>query len=264
MATLHWQSDDARIVLWQGDCREVMAGLADKSIDHVITDPPYSEHVHGKHRIGHRRSPGDREDRSADGVSRTKELGFDALSPELRQACAAHFARLAQRWSLAFSDLESCHLWRGDLVGAGLDYVRTVLWHKLGCTPQFTGDRPAVAHETITVCHPKGRKRWNGGGKHGMYAVPIVLQRSGQDEERLHTTQKPLRLIRQLVADFTDPGDVILDPFAGSGTTLVAAMEQGRRAIGVELNTKNADAAAARLATMARQGLLFDTAAGAR
>lgn len=48
--TPYWQSRDGRIVLYLGDCREVMATLADKSVDHVITDPPYSEHTHAKNR----------------------------------------------------------------------------------------------------------------------------------------------------------------------------------------------------------------------
>lgn len=266
MAALHWQSADGRIVLWQGDCREVMAGLADKSVDHVITDPPYSEHVHAKGRKGASLTVNKSNQRKV--LATERDLGFASLTPEMLATCAEHFARLTQRWSLVFSDVESCHLWRAAMAEEGLEYVRTAFWHKQGGAPQFTGDRPAVACETITLCHPSGRKAWNGRGKLGIYTVPIVVPRVGprhpEAEERIHTTQKPVKLMRQLVADFTATDDLILDPFAGSGTTLVAALEQGRRAIGVELDAKNADAAAARLATMARQGLLFDTAAGAR
>src|SRR5690606_9257720 len=88
-----------------------------------------------------------------------------------------------------------------------------------------------------------GALRWNGGGKRGLYTVDVCrgAERAthlDDDGNRVssHPTQKPLALMRQLVEDFTDPGDTILDPFAGSGTTLIAASRLGRIAIGSEIN----------------------------
>lgn len=66
-------------------------------------------------------------------------------------------------------------------------------------------------------------------------------------ERGMHPTQKPLALLRELVSLFTDPGDLILDPFMGSGTTLRAAKDLGRRAIGIELEEKWCEVAAKRL-----------------
>ena len=63
--------------------------------------------------------------------------------------------------------------------------------------------------------------------------MPIVLDR-GRTGARLHTTQKPIELMSALVAEFTDPGDLILDDHAGSGTTLVAAKSLGRHSVGIE------------------------------
>lgn len=117
MAAVHWQSADGRIVLWQGDCREVMAGLADKSIDHVITDPPYSEHVHAKGRKGASLTVNKGNQRKI--LATERDLGFASLTPEMLATCAEHFARLARRWSLVFSDVESCHLWRAAMVETG-------------------------------------------------------------------------------------------------------------------------------------------------
>lgn len=183
---------------------------------------------------------------------RTVDLGFDSLTSELRAFCAVEFARLAQRWVLVFSDVESDHLWREDLTSSGLDYVRTGAWVKIGSTPQFTGDRPATGFEAITIAHPKGRKRWNGGGHHALWRYepvweePIVLKRSSS-QHRWHTTQKPLALIDKLVDLFSDPGETILDAFGGSGTTAVAAKRLGRKCIIIEQFEAHCESIVARL-----------------
>lgn len=225
--------DDGGIVIYHGDCRDVLPRLG--PVDHAICDPPYSEHVHGKQRRGG--------NRHRDGVvCEGRELGFDALTDDVRRFCGAWFSANVERWIAVFSDTESAGLWR-DMIT--VDYVRTAFWRKVGGAPQFTGDRPAVACEAITLCHRPGRKRWNGGGKQGFYDVPIVVGHGL--EGRYHTTQKPIELMTQLICDFTDPGDLILDSFMGSGTTLAAAKRLGRRAIGIELNEKYCYTAAKRL-----------------
>lgn len=242
-----------------GDCIEGMRAMQDKSVDVVISDPPYSEHVH---KCGRRGATGYDGDGGKASISRNRDLGFAYLShPEL-ETLAAEYARLTKRWVLVFSDSESSHLWKEALERCGMEYVRTAFWHKIGCTPQFTGDRPAVAVEAITICHPPGRKRWNGGGKHGLYPFPIVLNRSGRDE-RMHPTQKPIDLMLALVADFTNPGELVLDSHAGSGTTGAACIELGRNFVGFERDPKHHAIATARLercvvdsATVHRQGLL--------
>lgn len=235
--------EDEWVTLYHGDCTQLLPTLG--PIEHVITDPPYSEHVHGAARrrnITYR----DRGARYGADTRRKVDLGFGHITPELRRMCSEQFARIAQRWVLAFSDIESAPLWRDDLEAAGMDYVRTGAWIKIGSTPQFSGDRPAVGFETITICHPKGRKRWNGGGKHAVWSVPIVLDR-GANGARLHTTQKPIQLMQSLVDMFTDHGETILDPFAGSGTTLVAAKSLGRKAIGIEAEERYCEVSAQRL-----------------
>jgi hypothetical protein len=245
--------DSDGVTIYHGHCIDVLRSLS--AVDHVMTDPPYSEYTHSKGRRGGSTAPAEdgsgRTPRAS--FCRTRELGFEALSPELRASCAAEFGRLTTRWVLVFSDIESCHLWRSDLKMAGLEYIRTPQWHKLGSTPQFTGDRPAVATEAITLMHPPGHKRWNGGGSHGLWAHLIVLDR-GDGSKREHTTQKPLSLMRQLVDLFTDEGETIIDPFCGSGTTLVAAWQLRRRAIGVEIDERYADIAAQRIERAQRRG----------
>jgi len=231
------------VTIYHGNCLEIMPTLADKSVDHVIADPPYSEHTHKKVRRGLMLDaaggyPANRR--------RRDDLGFAHLDGKTMSGAARHFARLAKRWTLVFSDIELSQNWRRSLVAAGLDYVRTGAWVKLGSTPQFTGDRPASGFEAVVIAHTKGRKKWNGGGKVGIWQEPIVISRDHKTP-RLHTTQKPIALMWRLISDFTSPDDLILDAFMGSGTTLKAALDTGRRAIGIDLSEENCENAARRL-----------------
>lgn len=208
-----------------GDCFRVLPTLFAK-VDHVIIDPAYSAHVHKQNRRGLTAHAGV--------FSERRDLGFGSLQRWERRAMAKYAAWFATRWVLVFSDTESDCLWRGALQGAGLEYVRTCFWEKVGGAPQFTGDRPAVALEAITVCHQHGAKAWNGGGGQGLYKHPIVVSRGGPNDKREHTTQKPRSLMGELICDFTDPGDTVIDFTAGVGTTGVAAKLNSRYAILIE------------------------------
>lgn len=252
--------DKDGIQIFHGDCRDVLPTL--DRVDVVITDPPYSEWVHAKVRRG---GSVRAVDITTGGpkkpvVSTSTVLGFEALDEETRRVCAREFARLARRWVLTFSDIESACLWREDLSDAGLEYVRTGAWIKLGATPQFTGDRPGTAFETITICHPFAppRKHWNGGGRLAKWEVPVL--NNSKTEVRIHTTQKPLALMLALVTDFSDEGETILDAFMGSGTTLDAAKRLGRNAIGIDMAEENCEKAANRLRLASRQPSMDFTA----
>lgn len=192
--------------------------------DHVITDPPYRRHCGAN-------QPG-RMGRLDDGAPRVRELGFDELSPELIDAIAPQIAR-ARRWSLVFSDVESTPDWRQALTTAGCRYVRTGAWVRQRTAPQFSGDRPAVGFEAVTICHNAAMRQmsWNGGGHAAIWDYPVARF---DDAGRPHPTAKPLALMVELVEQFTVRRDCIWDPFAGSGTTLVAARQLERRAVGIE------------------------------
>lgn len=249
------------VTLFHGDARDVLPTLTERGV--VMFDPPYSAHVHGKSRAGARRGI----ERNSSGkitpgaFSRAVDFHFEHLSAADRRMFAQHAARLAARWSLTFSDTEGSHMWRRSLQALGLDYCRTGFWRKLAGTPQFTGDRPAVCAEAITIMHPKGRKRWNGGGKAGLWDedfapgetlwcdVPVV-QPWASGEPRLHTTQKPEALMIALVADFSDPGEIVYDFTCGSGTTGIGCLRAPggyRRFVGIEREEKWIEAAAKRL-----------------
>ena len=240
---------DEAVTIYHGDCREVLPTLA--QVDHVITDPPYSEHVHKKQWIAHALNErGDKRRHTAH-----TELGFDALSEEMREFFCCEAGRLASRWILAFCDVESIGEWKRPLAKVGLEFIRACIWDKVDSAPQFTGDRPASAAEAIICAHRPGKKRWNGGGKRNVYRFPV----NGERGPKPHPSTKPLALMKALIEDFTDPGETILDPFAGSGTTGRAAKDLGRKAILIEREEKYCEVAAKRMS----QGVLAEVV-GAR
>ncbi|MCH9681564.1 MAG: site-specific DNA-methyltransferase [Deltaproteobacteria bacterium] len=209
------------------DCFDPTSGLvAHGPVDHVFGDPAYSDKVHRHHRTSRK---------GAGGIRAEQALGFEPLTPAVRRQAAEAFAAVARRWVVLFSDLEGAGAWCEDLAAAGLEPIQVGLWDKTDPTPQFTGDRPGCPAEAIVVAHAmRGcrpiRKRWNGRGRALRYRGPA----KERGIARVHKTQKPLWLMEAMLRDFTDRGEVVADPFAGSGTTLVAAKRLGRGACGWE------------------------------
>jgi DNA modification methylase len=235
--------------LWtviEGDCLSVLPLLLSQSVAHTITDPPYEAEAHTKARrvraaMSVHNSRPDARGR-AGGVG-DYWIGFDCMDADTRKSAGIEIERLTSRWSLVFCQVEAAMLWR-DAIGRE-SYVRTMVWDKPDATPQLTGDRPAQGYESIVVSHsPDTRKRWNAGGRRGVYRAYV----NPPIRTHEHTTEKPLDLMLALVADFTDPGEVILDPFCGSGTTGVAAIRLGRRFIGIEKDPTYAQLARDRIA----------------
>lgn len=225
----------AGITIYHGDCRDVLPSLP--PADHMISDPPYSEETHAGARTG----------------SLEKKL-IDFQSISFADLCLVVSACAARRWSVFTAD------WRHMVAlekapPDGARFVRAGVWVKPNYTPQFTGDRPATGWEAVAMLHRAGEKmRWNGGGRRAVW--DFTKENNGD-----HPTQKPLKLYTDLVAAFTDQGETIIDPFMGSGTTLVAAKLLGRKAIGIEREEKYCEIAARRLA---QDVLRFDDAGGAQ
>lgn len=247
----------AQYVVLEADCSEVLPMLPERSVDHVLTDPPFSKHVHslqrrvmtGPHRQFARQRGGIAKDLKYHGNPVTQDLGFGHLTPELRRLCGVHFARVARRWIVVKADEEGRPGWKTDLERAGARHVRAGTWWKIGAQPQLSGRMPAVDREALQISHARGAAmRWNGGGSHASwcaiddpltYRFPIATDRNGTGE-RIHTTQTPLSLWLEIVADFTDPGELVLDPFCGSGSLGIACARLGRRYLSMD-NGKDAN-----------------------
>ncbi len=193
--------------------------LAHGPVDHTITDPPFSLDV----------------EEGNDAIEvRSNQFKFDAMTEDLRNRTARAVAQQTRRWALVFCSIEEAHLWRFALISAGMSYWRTGLWVRENTAPQFNGMGPAQGFEAIVIAHSRAlSQRWNGGGKPAIWSARIVKV------DRMHETQKPWDLMRDLVCDFTDEGETIADPFAGVATTGIAALGLGRRFVGWELNEEH-------------------------
>jgi site-specific DNA-methyltransferase (adenine-specific) len=224
--------EDEFVQLFHGDCLEIMAELPDGFASAVLTDPPYTERTHSKARSI-------TADRIHEGITT-----FSAISDADLRSILTECGRVSRGWVVATLDYRHAVEFDAD-PPEGLKCQRVGVWVKTNPTPQITGDRPAQGWEAIAYLHKsKGRSVWNGGGKHGNYVTKIA-------EPTGHPTAKPLPIIQDLVSRFTNPGDTVLDPFAGSGTTLRAAANLGRFAVGIEIDEAYCELIAKRLSQQA-------------
>lgn len=223
----------AGVEVWHGDCLEVLPTI--ERADHLVSDPPYSKHTHGNAR-GNRGEAG----------IVTRDFGFEHLRPSLRRFVSRWACDRTLGWIAVFTDRESSWLWRLSIEAAGGSYRRTIPWVRWSA-PQFSGQSPPSAAEDIVFAKPKRRERkWINGARQS-YNTPSLRHHNKEG----HSTEKPVELMMEILGDCTLPGDLIIDPFCGSGTTLIAAMRMGRRAIGIESNRANAELAAERVAAEA-------------
>lgn len=229
---------DATLIL--GNCLEALESLG--SVDHVISDPPYEDELHkAMGRI-----------QRTDGREMVQDLGFDGVNAR-RSDIAAKIHGVSRGWAILFTLAEGVRAWRDDLQAVGAKWDTTCFWVKPDASPRFNGQGPARGAECFVTawCGP-GYRRWNAGGKRGIYTHCVNTGRQGE-----HPTEKPVPLMMEIVADFTQFGELICDPFMGSGTTGVACVKLGRRFIGIEQNERWFDLACRRVAEAYRQPRLF-------
>lgn len=241
-ATATWRdvlSGSARWAVHCGDCRAVMAEMPERSVDHIVADPPYSAHTHS----GMVGTIGSGSFADGSKVVLVRDCGFPHLSPTLRSAIAREACRLATGWIALFSDWEGITWWRIALEAAGGSYRRAVPWIRWS-SPQFSGQAPPTGSEAVVVAKPiaRGRKWLNGSRTHYDAKCLRASNKIGD-----HGTEKPEALIGQILTDFAVAGDLVLDCTCGSGTTGAVALRLGMRFVGIELNPHWADLSRARL-----------------
>lgn len=227
-----------------GDCLEEIAKVG--RVDHMIFDPPYEATLHAaKNGLKGRKHRND-------GVAELKGLDFAPID-EIRGDVVAMGESHCDGWFIAFCTPEGVAKWADEINASKMKYKRACVFVKPDSTPQLNGQGPAQGAENfICAWAGNGFSQWNAGGKRGVYTHCINVGREGT-----HPTEKPLSLMLEIISDFTKPGQIILDPFMGSGTTGVAALRLGRKFIGIEKDRKYFDLACSRIEREASQENIF-------
>jgi site-specific DNA-methyltransferase (adenine-specific) len=223
------------------DNSKILPTLPDGCVDHVITDPPYTQRT-----SENMRSRKDSSDGGAFiGDSKRRRIDFDGVDGDERRI-AVESLRLSKRWVVVFCALEQIGIYSQS---AGKAWVRATVWHRTNSAPQFTGDRPGQACEGVAIMHRKGRKRWNRGGHSLIWVGPTINSCGDRMRGVLnHPTPKPEWLMIDAIEAFTEPDEIILDPYCGSATTGIACLLLGRRFIGIEKMPEYAQLSRDRLA----------------
>lgn len=236
-------------VIHQGDALTVLRTLADDSVDAVITDPPYNSGG---------RSPADRTGQSAmgkyvsGGSAASRELDdFVGDSRDQRaytvwlSIILAECLRVARVSSplLVFTDWRQLAATSDALQAGGWTWRGIVPWHKPVSRPARGGFRRSCEYVLWATRGPVD------GARNPVYLDGMFQASPPRGANRKHITAKPVELMQELVR-VSVPGGIVLDPFAGSGTTGVAAVLQGRRFVGIEMSPNYADTARRRLAEL--------------
>lgn len=231
--------DEDGIVLYCGDCRDVLPELG--PVDAVVTDPPYGD----------------------------TSLNWD-------QPVKGWLDLVDTRQVWCFGSMRFWLEHGQDFGEAGWRYGQEIVWEKHNGSG-FNADRfkrvhelavhwyrgdwrslhkdppITIGHRRVTATRKQDRTPHTGEIGESSYDSTVRLQRSvlqvrSEHGRAVHPTQKPLGIVRPLIQYSCPPRGVVLDPFAGSGSTLLAARELGRRAIGIEVDEGFCEKAVARLA----------------
>lgn len=201
--------------------------------DALIVDAPYSERTHAG-----------QPDPGADGTHR-RPLEYTAWSEEHVRAFVSMWAPCVSGWVVSITDSDLAGPWRAAIDGTGRLTFQPVACVERGMTVRKTGDGPSSWVTWAVVGRPRSYEWARWGTLDGAYVG---------DQERKHVVGgKPLWLMRAIVGDYSREGDLVVDPCMGAGTTLVAAVELGRIAIGCEPDAGRFAMAAKRLATVRPQ-----------
>lgn len=242
---------DLRLGRWE----DVLADVA--QVDAVITDPPYSPRAHAGYRcqedmlgaqreaLGRSRAAGrvGVDGKLVHGRPAMGSIPYAPLTEANATDMAQWTARHCRNWIVAFGDHVTFRIWEAALTAIDWYVFAPVGWVRTGGTPRFQGDGPCNSVEWICVARP--RRKTTCGSLPGHYVYPLV---KGNASGKIVTGQKPVELMRTIIRHYTAPGDLVVDPFAGSATTLIAAAIEGRRAIGAEMDPATFAKAQRRLA----------------
>jgi len=241
----------------EGDCVERMKALPEGCADLVFADPPYNMQLRGELRRPDQ-SKVDAVDDHWDQFSSFE--AYDHFTREWLTAARRCLKDTGTLWVIG--SYHNIYRVGAVLQDLGFWILNDVVWRKSNPMPNFKGRRFTNAHETLiwATKNPEQKYTFNYEAMKALndelqmrsdWTLPICAGHErikGADGQKAHSTQKPEALLHRVIVSSTKTGDVILDPFFGSGTTGAVAKRLGRRFIGIEREKTYADVARARIA----------------
>jgi DNA modification methylase len=227
----------------QGDCLDVLARLPEQSVDLIFADPPYNLQLRGE-LLRPNLSVVDAVDDSWDQFASFEH--YDAFTRAWLTACRRVLKDTGTIWVIG-----SYHnIYRVGTILQDLGYwiLNDVVWVKTNPMPNFRGVRFTNAHETLLWCKKSREQKKYTFNYHALksmnegkqmrsdWELPLCTgaERLELNGEKLHATQKPEALLYRVLLSSSNPGDIVLDPFFGTGTTGAVARRLGRHYIGIE------------------------------
>jgi len=230
-------------VILEGDCVAEMMRLPDKSVDMIFADPPYNLQLGGDLF----RPEGGRVDAVDDEWDKFDSLAaYDAFTKAWLEQARRILKDNGSIWVIG--SYHNIYRVGSLLQDAEFWILNDIVWRKTNPMPNFRGTRFTNAHETLIWCAKDEKARYTFNYR-AMKALNDDLQMrsdwllpicagaervKGDDGAKAHPTQKPEALLYRILLACTKPGDVVLDPFFGTGTTGAVARRLGRRWIGIE------------------------------
>ena len=230
-------------MILQGNCIAEMARLPDKSVDMIFADPPYNLQLGGDLF----RPEGSRVDAVDDDWDKFDSLtAYDDFTRDWLEQARRILKDDGTIWVIG--SYHNIYRVGALLQDAEFWILNDIVWRKSNPMPNFRGTRFTNAHETLLWCSKSERARYTFNYR-AMKALNDDLQMrsdwllpicsgservKGDDGAKAHPTQKPEALLYRILLACTKPGDVVLDPFFGTGTTGAVARRLGRRWIGIE------------------------------
>jgi len=247
--------------VYVGDCVDVMKTFPDASIDLVFADPPY------------------RMDRGTGVIQRPEGGTFEGITDGWDKfETLQHYITFTQSWIFelrrlmkpvsslwVIGDYHCIHTIGHILMEQGWSILNDVFWIKPNPVPQMRGARFCNSVETLIWAVPDRKHKYTfnyhlmkelNGGKQmraDWHGISICIGKERLRDEngnKKHSTQKPMKLIERIIQATTNEGDIVLDPFFGSGTTGAVAKKLGRQWVGIERLEHYADIAIERISNV--------------
>lgn len=222
--------------IYHGNCLELIASLPDESVDCIITDPPYGIDYQSAWRT-------DKEQWKPK-IANDEQPYTEWIKPCFQKLKDGGRLICFYRWDVQDEFLH-------EIQAAGFNVKSQIVWDKVIHGMGDLKGEFAPQHE-LMIYATKGRYQFKGTRPKTIYRTMRV-----KAEQLVHPNEKPVNLLRAIVRDITEPNELIVDFFSGSGSTLIAANQENRKYLGSELDSRYVEIANERIKNYSFEASLF-------